>query len=46
MVHYALVFVIAAVLRLLWEIKTEKQRIILPWPVYMKRVLPTGKREF
>lgn len=41
-VHYALVFVIAAVLRFLWEIKTEKQRIILPWPVYLKRVLPTA----
>lgn len=41
-VHYALVFVIAAVLRLLWEIKTGEQRIILPWSVYMKRVLPTA----
>lgn len=41
-VHYAMVFVIAAVLRLLWELKTEKKRIILPWSVYIKRVLPTA----
>ncbi|XP_078367610.1 solute carrier family 35 member C2-like [Oculina patagonica] len=41
-VHYAMVFVIAAILRLLWEFKTEKRRIILPWSVYMKRVLPTA----
>ena len=43
MVHYALVFIIAALLRLLWEVKTGKQRVVLPWSVYMKRVLPTGE---
>ncbi|XP_068686038.1 solute carrier family 35 member C2-like isoform X1 [Montipora foliosa] len=41
-VHCALVFVVLALLRLLWEMKTEKQRIILPWSVYLKRVLPTA----
>lgn len=41
-VHYALVFIIAALLRLLWEVKTGKQRVVLPWSVYMKRVLPTA----
>ena len=43
MVHYALVFIIVALLRLLWEVKTGKQRVVLPWSVYMKRVLPTGE---
>ena len=43
-VHYAMVFVIAAILRFLWELKTGKTRIILPWSVYLKRVLPTGER--
>ncbi|XP_058971368.1 solute carrier family 35 member C2-like [Pocillopora verrucosa] len=41
-VHYAMVFVIAAILRFLWELKTGKTRIILPWSVYLKRVLPTA----
>ncbi|XP_044175209.1 solute carrier family 35 member C2-like isoform X2 [Acropora millepora] len=40
-VHYAMVFVSTALLRLLWEIWTEKKRIILPWSLYLKRVLPT-----
>ena len=42
-VHYAMVFVSTALLRLLWEIWTEKKRIILPWSLYLKRVLPTGR---
>ena len=41
--HYAMIFIISAILRFLWELKTGKQRVILPWSVYMKRVLPTGK---
>lgn len=41
-VHYAMVFVSTALLRLLWEIWTEKKRIILPWSLYLKRVLPTA----
>jgi len=42
-VHYAMVFVSTALLRLLWEIWSEKKRIILPWSLYLKRVLPTGR---
>ena len=42
-VDYAMVFVSTALLRLLWEIWSEKKRIILPWSLYLKRVLPTGR---
>ena len=42
-VHYTAVFGLAAVVRWCWEFKVGKRRKILDWPVYFKRVLPTGK---
>ena len=42
-VHFSMVFVMAAAARLIWECKTQEKRVILSWPVYMKRVFPTGR---
>ncbi|XP_046841723.1 solute carrier family 35 member C2-like [Xenia sp. Carnegie-2017] len=42
MVHYSVVFVVVALIRKIWEIRTNKKRIMLKWSVYLVRVTPTA----
>ena len=42
MVHYSIVFLLTALTRRIWEIRSNKKRVLLEWPVYLRRVTPTG----
>ncbi|XP_028410071.1 solute carrier family 35 member C2-like [Dendronephthya gigantea] len=42
MVHYSIVFLLTAITRRIWEIRSNKKRILLEWSVYLKRVTPTA----
>lgn len=42
MVHLVTKFVLAALIRFIWFCKTGKQRIVLTWAEYIKRVAPPG----
>lgn len=41
-VHYAVVFILTAITRRIWEFYSSEKRVILEWSVYIKRVGPTA----
>lgn len=45
MVHYSVVFMVVALIRKIWEMRTNKKRIMLKWSVYLVRVTPTGVKD-
>lgn len=40
--HLVLKFVIASLYRTVWKCYTSKQRVVLNWGNYLKKVAPTG----
>ncbi|CAB4012223.1 solute carrier family 35 member C2 isoform X1 [Paramuricea clavata] len=42
MVHYSVVFLLTAITRRIWEIRSNKKRVLLEWSVYLKRVPATA----
>lgn len=40
--HLVLKFVIASLCRMIWKCCTSKQRVVLNWGNYVKKVAPTG----
>jgi hypothetical protein len=41
--HLFVKFLLALFFRTLWELKTGKERVLLSWDLYVKKVAPTGK---
>ncbi|CAH1778586.1 unnamed protein product [Owenia fusiformis] len=42
MAHFVIKFILAAVIRSLLEWRKGEPRIMLPWPMYIKKLAPTG----
>ena len=41
-VHYTVVFALAALVRLVTEVIKKKKRVIISWGPYFKRIFPPG----
>jgi len=42
LVHFMVVFLLAAVFRKIWELRKKEKRVVLEWEVYVRRIVPSA----